>query len=316
MVSVLTGAVVAGLIAVKAYNYLDGRNLMLDMWDQHRLSARTLAAWDAFWARNTTCADIVVCMTTTPSRIGHIAGTLKSLLYQTRKPKRIRLHIPAFSKREGRPYAVPEWIAQLQSVEVIRCQDYGPATKLIPALHHLNSDQKIVVVDDDKLYPSDMIDHFFRWSRECPEIAIGSSGWIVPGDLTDRPTTLIGNLRQMPPTPIKSTRIKQKRRIDILQGYSGYLVKPRFLDVERIANYAEAPEAAFFVDDVWISAHCAVPKYVFPARRFCFEPWRNRGFFKKTSLGLLNRGEGDPERRNNTIMIRYFKDRWMINERM
>ena len=30
----------------------------------------------------------------------------------------------------------------------------------------------------------------------------------------------------------------------------------------------------------------------------------------RSSLGLVNRGGGDVERRNNTIMLRYFADRW------
>ncbi len=305
--------IIIGLtIYIKIYNFLDGRHLMQDILDRIRLSQRSLKDWDDYWEKNSNEADIIVCLTTIPSRLPHIELTLKSLLNQSRRPRRIRLHIPIFSRREQRPYIIPDWLKTLQSVEIVRCEDYGPATKLIPALSSLKPNQKILIVDDDMVYPPTLIDHFFQWSNKYPHIAIGSSGWIVPADLTDRPSTLWDNINLLPPVHIRGTRLKKERQIDILLGGSGYLVEPGFFKFEEIIDYSSAPEAAFFVDDVWISAHCTAPKYVFPAKRFCSHRWQNKRFFVETSLGLINRGDGNPENRNNTIMIRYFKDRWLL----
>ncbi len=292
------------------YNFLDGRRLIRDMLDRVRLSRGSLWAWDNYWRQNPNEADIIVCLTTIPSRLPYIEQTLKSLLYQSRRPQRIRLHLPAFSHREQRPYIIPDWLKTLQSIEIVHCEDYGPVTKLIPALQSLEPDQKILIVDDDMIYPPTLIEHFFRCSNKYPHIAVGSSGWIVPTDLTHRPITLWDNIRQLPPVSTRATRLKKGRQIDILEGYSGYLVKPKFFRFEEIIDYSNAPEAAFFVDDVWISAHCTAPKYVFPAKRFCFYRWQHHSFFKDTSLSLIN--DGDPENRNNTIMIRHFKDRWLL----
>jgi hypothetical protein len=273
------------------------------------LTTRSLAAWERVWAQNPQTSDIIVCLTTTPARLPYLASTLKSLLYQTQRPQLIRLHLPYYSRREQCAYIVPTWLQEMSAVEIIRCEDYGPATKLIPALQHYAPEQKLLVVDDDKLYPPTLIEHFFRCAQAYPQLAIGSSGWRIPPDLTDRPTTLWRNLCQTPPTPLKATRVRAPTPVDILQGYSGYLVRPAFFDVPRVADYQGAPPAAFFVDDVWISAHCTTAKVVFPAKRYCFEPWR-RHIFQQTSLARINRGNGDPNMRNNTIMLRYFKQCW------
>jgi hypothetical protein len=93
---------------------------------------------------------------------------------------------------------------------------------------------------------------------------------------------------------------------------SGYLVRPRFFDVTRLSDYSAAPPLAFFVDDVWLSAHCTVPKYVVPVGRANFQPPRHALHYKRTSLGWENRGGGDLEKRNNTIMVKYFADRWRV----
>lgn len=320
MLFILINLIVLIGIAIQTYNFLSGRNWLCDAIDQLRINRRSLSFWDDFWVANPNQSDVIICLTTTPIRIAHIAATLKSLMSQTRRPQKIRLHIPDFSTREQCSYEIPAELKNLQSVEIIPCQDFGPATKLIPALQEFilnqNLAQQILIVDDDMVYPRNMVENFYHWAHLYPNWAIGSSGWIVPQDLTDRPTTLVSNIKQLPPTPIKSTRIRQRKEIDILQGYSGFMVQPCFFNLEEITDYANKPEAAFYVDDVWISAHCHAPKYVLPAERYCWEVWGKRSFFKENSLGRINRGNGDHEKRNNTIMIRHFKDRWLNQQEL
>lgn len=310
MIYSLAGLALAAAIGIRAHRFMTGRRLVQDVWDRWRLSTRTIFEWDAVWAQNPNRSDIIVCLTSIPSRISHIEGALKGLLYQSRTPCLVRLHVPTFSIREQRAYAIPPYLERLRAIEIVRCEDYGPATKLIPALQASDPEQKILVVDDDRLYPPDLIEYFVRWSNEHPHVAIGAAGWVVPKDLTYRRTFLSNhNLRRTPPAPLKSTWTRKKLEVDVLEGYAGYLVKPGFFDVQRITDYNGAPEAAFFVDDVWISAHCEAPKYVFPGQRHSFESWRYSRFFQRTSLNHLNSGS-DVEESNNTIMIRHFEDRW------
>ena len=68
-----------------------------------------------------------------------------------------------------------------------------------------------------------VVEAFDEAARKEPDRAFTLSGWIVPEDLTDRATTLLGNILQKPPVPLKSTRISKPRRIDVFQGYAGFL---------------------------------------------------------------------------------------------
>ena len=296
-------------LRIAFYNRLSGMNFWLDTRDLIRLHRRTLQEWDTVWANNPVESDIIICLTTLPSRLNHIELTLKSLLHQQRRPQKIRLHIPDRSIRQKTTYEIPDYLHHLQGVDIVRCTDFGPATKLIPAVLDLPSHTRLLIVDDDRLYPSSFVETFHNYAQQHPDVAFGQAGWIVPADLTDRALTFWSNLYQTPPAPLKSTRIKQTIEVNILEGYAGYLVQPGFFDPDQLTDYTDAPPAAFFVDDVWVSAHCRAPRYVIPTQRQIFNPWRRRPF-DQTALYRINDGNGKPEQRNNTIMIRYFRDHW------
>jgi len=310
----LTAAFLAALLAIKAINLFEGEDVILDLRDEFRLARIDLADLDRA-AGNARRSDAIVCLTTTPSRLPYIDDTLKSLLRQTLLPREIWLHVPAFSKRENRPYEIPDRLQRLRSVRIRDCDDWGPATKFIPALTALPPGQLVIVLDDDRIYPPSLVRDLDAAAQALPDAAFGLSGWVVPGDLVDRPTTVISNLLQRAPAPVRATRLTALRRVDVLQGVSGYAVRPRFFDLARLTDYARAPAEAFTVDDVWMSAHCRVPKYVVPARRSSFQPWRRRGLYTRTSLGWINRGRTDEERRNS-IMLRHFRDAWMTSAGM
>ncbi len=146
-------------------------------------------------------------------------------------------------------------------------------------------DQKIVVVDDDRIYPANLIADLEAAADRLGDAAVGFSGWVVPADLTDRPTTLLTNIAMTPPVPIRARRLRSFRPVDMLQGLSGYLVRPRFFDLAELTDYSNAPEAAFFVDDVWISALCKVPKYVVPAPRAGYPGRKRKQFYRANKSG-------------------------------
>jgi hypothetical protein len=301
----------AVLLVNAIYTRLSGRDFLRDNATRLRLAVCPVERWHRFWERNPRTSSVVICMTSTPSRLPLIGATLKSLLAQTVRAQQIRLYIPDWSRRDRRLYEIPDWLRALPAVEIVRCDDRGPATKLLFALRDSAPEQLLLAVDDDMIYPPTLVEDHFARALEHPDVAICSSGWIVPRDLTDRPTTLLSHLFGRAPAPLFGTRTRDPVRIDVMQGYTGYLVRPRFFAPETVSAHAAAPDSAFYVDDVWFSAQCAAAKYVFPLQRICFDRWRDYGFFKANSLGLLNRGGGDPERRNNTIMIRHFADRWL-----
>ncbi|MFM8747544.1 MAG: glycosyltransferase family A protein [Aestuariivirga sp.] len=305
-----------GAAAVAVHDFFEGETLVHDCADEWWLSRRSLQELDWAWRRNPRRSNAIVSLTSIPSRLGLIERTLKSLLRQTIAPAGIVLNLPRFSRRENASYVPPAFLDGLTAVTIRWCEDLGPATKLLPSLLHEAREQQIIVVDDDRIYPSTLVEDLTRASAREPGIAPCMSGWVVPIDLTDRPTTVWSNLRMLPPAPVRARRLSAPFRVDIVQGLSGYLVKPGFFDLAAVSDYSAAPPEAFFVDDVWISAHCQAPRFVIPARRYNYQPKLHRRFYRDTSLGRINRGPGPDSQRNNSVVIRHFKDRWIMAERV
>lgn len=306
-------AVVVAFVGLYLYQRYAGENPVLDTAYDLWLRFRSVDALDRRNLANPRRASAIVTLTTLPSRIGFVEQTIKSLLNQTVSPAAIRVNVPPVSRRERRPYVVPEWLQHLDSVTVHTCDDYGPATKLLPTLEAAAPDEPLIVVDDDRIYHRHFVEQIVTASNRYPDSAIVSSGWDAPDDFVDRPSTLMATLAGRAPVPIKCTRVRGTRPVDIMQGFSGYLVKRRFFDWPAVTDYQHAPPEAVLVDDVWISAHCLAPKIIVQGRRTNFQsPFATR-YYQHTGLGRVNRGDGTDAGRHNTIMLQYFKDRWKVS---
>jgi hypothetical protein len=314
VLGVVFGVVCAITVGLFVFEHYAAENPLFDGLYELRLRRQDLATLERRRTGNQRRTDAIVTLTTLPSRIDRMEPTIKSLLNQTVAPAAIRLNVPATSRREQRPYVVPEWLARLPSITICRCDDYGPSTKLLPALLSSAPGQRLIVVDDDRIYHPYFVEQMVKHADDHPGVAVAGSGWDAPADLTDRPSTLLATLRGLAPVPIKCTRVGGSREVDVMQGLSGYLVEPRFFDAAALVDYRDAPPAAVLVDDVWISAHCRVPKMIFKGRRTNFQSMLDTDFYQRTSLGRVNRGDGTLEGRHNTIVLRYFKDRWKITK--
>jgi len=188
-----------------------------------------------------TVNDVVISLTTTPPRIQKIWPTIHSLLLQSQLPSKIYLWIPKHYKRFNNtsiPH-IPEFLNHpLIQVERID-KDWGPATKLLPALEKFKDlpETKIIVVDDDRVYPPELISTLIIHASAHPKSAI----------------TLIGtDIKQHKRIKYKKTRVPYP--VDVLMGHGGYLVKPKFFS-PAVFDYSQAPFEAFFEDDVWLSGH-------------------------------------------------------------
>ena len=299
-------------LALWLHHIFEGEWLPHDLWREWRLSRRSLEALDDKWAASENRSEIVISLTTTPSRIALLEHTLKSLLDQSRMPARIVLNVPHHSQREGVAYSIPESLKPLKSLDIRRCEDLGPATKLIPALRAEAPDTPILVLDDDRIYPAWLIAQYEAALADHPDHALTMAGWVVPENLTDEFTTIRTSWFMLPPAPIRAPRLKRPREIDVMLGVFSYLVRPRFFDIAEMENLAEGPETLRYVDDVRSSALCNVAKYVIPAPSLSFVPWRQKAQFQSTRLGLMNRGEGGAGNRHNTIAIRHYAQRWRV----
>lgn len=311
------GVALVALLAlgVWLHHVFEGECLPADLWREWRLSRTGLTDLDRRWQDRRDRSDIVVTLTTTPSRIGLLAPTLKSLLDQTRAPARIVLNVPEFSLRENVAYQVPPELERLASLQIRRCDDLGPGTKLIPSVLAEAPDTPLLVVDDDRIYPRWMIARYEAAAAERPDDALTLSGWVVPGDLTDRMTTIRSNLLMLPPAPVRAPRLPAPRQVDIFQGVMSYLVRPRYFDEKALADFSGEPQATRFVDDVRSSALCRADIWVIPAPSLGFVPRAQARALQKNRLGLVNRIPGEGHNRNNTIALQHFADRWRVGGR-
>ena len=112
---------------------------------------------------------IVVSFTTSPTRINKCGPMINSILDQTRRPDLFLLNIPEKFERTGETYVVPKYIRKSLTVNRV-VTDYGPATKIIPAVDYLrHADRartydpehtRIIYLDDDIAYPKKMVETY------------------------------------------------------------------------------------------------------------------------------------------------------------
>ena len=307
----------AAALSVAGYGLfcrLEGRQPAREIRYELALMRRDLRDLDAAAAASER-SDVVVGLTTIPSRLPSLLPTLKSLLLQQVPPGRILLHLPKYSRRERVEYSVPEELQGLEVIQIIRCPDWGPATKILPALLDSDPDQRVVAVDDDRIYRPTLLADLLEASQRHPDAAVGCFGLIVPLDRVDRRKGLLGRtiegLRYGRGVSLRGSRLRHALPVDILHGYGGLMVRPRFFDLDRLADLQGAPDAAWLEDDTWFAAHCRVPKLIVPSRPGSFPRFFGGRVYHSTRLGAHNRGEADPETRNTTVLMRTFSDRWM-----
>src|SRR6059058_1096314 len=262
---------------------------------QVRFIRETLAAKRTFDNRR-----VIVSLSTVPDRINNLSPTIRSLLKQTRPPDEIVLAIPEFSVRERRPYVVPKHISRLPRVRILRCrEDWGPATKFIAAIQDElaagRENTLIVVVDDDRIYPRDALETYLYYSEQLPDAALCFRGAAMP-------STLDWDDAKM----IYAKDVREARPVAVITGCGSYLIQPRFFD-ESLWDYSAAPQVAFDIDDIWISAWLSrrgVKRYVVPASAMM------RSVRRQRRTVSLNKIPGRQKLNNETIA--FFRDTWDV----
>jgi len=243
---------------------------------------------------------VIVSMSTVPDRIKNLRPTIRSLLRQTRPPDEIVIAIPEFSIREQRRYVIPKYLSELPRVRVLRCSnDWGPATKFIPAIQEeMQADRGhtlIMVLDDDRVYPRDALETYLYYSEQLPNAALCFRGAAMPSTLDwDHARMIYGK------------DLREPRPVAVITGCGSYLVQPRFFD-ESLWDYSDAPQVAFDIDDIWISACLSrrgVKRYVVPASAMMGSVLRQRWTVS------LNKIPGRQKLNNETIA--FFRDTWDV----
>ena len=168
---------------------------------------------------------IYVSTSTIPQRIKNLDKSIKSLLNQSKKPDKIFINIP-FKYRRFNETIKDDEIPKFDSsvVEITRCEDFGPATKLLGSLDKLEKNSLIILFDDDHVYENYMVEKFSYFYSKAPNNAY--SFYVHP----------LGNF-------------------GIGQGADGFAINTNHLSGIKnfydkvVKNYKEL----FLYDDLWIS---------------------------------------------------------------
>ena len=168
---------------------------------------------------------IYVSLSTIPSRIKSLKKSVESLLNQSLKPDKIFINIPLKYERFSeviREDQIPQFNSKI--IEITRCEDCGPGTKLLGSLNKIKKNSLIVLADDDNIYEDYMIEKFNYFYSLAPQNSY--SFYVHP----------LGNF-------------------GIGQGADGFAINTDHLEGVKdfynkvIKNYKEL----FLYDDLWIS---------------------------------------------------------------
>ncbi len=115
---------------------------------------------------------IYVSISTIPQRIKNLNESVKSLLNQTKKPDKIFINIP-FKYERFTDVVEDDQIPKFDNnlIEITRCEDCGPATKLLGSLNKLEKNSLVILADDDHIYENFMIEKFFHFYSKAPNNA-------------------------------------------------------------------------------------------------------------------------------------------------
>ncbi len=185
---------------------------------------------------------ILVTLTTSPKRIKKIKPVISSIMKQSVLPDVIVLNLPHIFKRDNSTFdKIPKFITDNPLIIINRCEDIGPATKVLPIVELFkkeHSDTIIISIDDDIYYESNMIKKMLKYTSEYPEAV-----------LTGKSRNKIAC--NLPQKKLKYTQVKS------IQGFSGVLYRKKFLENFDYDTIVGAPKCCYLGDDFTISNHLA-----------------------------------------------------------
>lgn len=115
--------------------------------------------------------NIIVSVTTYKERINDVHLVIESLGRQTIKPEKIILWLDESEfKLSDIPLVIKNQIDR--GLEVRFCYDYKSYKKIIPTLKDFPT-YNVITVDDDIIYPRDMIEILYRESKQFSGVIIG-----------------------------------------------------------------------------------------------------------------------------------------------
>ena len=183
---------------------------------------------------------VYVSFTTSPSRIEHIKPMLDSILRQSVQVEKIIVNLPHVFKRDNTTFSSLPAFLHHPKIYINKCEDVGPATKILPIidLPFINDEDIVFSVDDDHIYPSNILETYIDIHKYTPNSVLTGTSY-YPNNKN---------------TTINGTTMYQ---CELLEGFSCVLYCKSFLrgfDTKELSN-EEYPKYCFLSDDLILSNH-------------------------------------------------------------
>jgi len=103
-------------------------------------------------------------MSTIPSRVKNINDILVNINNQTLKPDKIFLNIPIIYNRFKNEVITEKDLDHInkENIEIIRCKDYGPGTKILGSIDKVRNYDCVILLDDDHIYDKNICQIFLK----------------------------------------------------------------------------------------------------------------------------------------------------------
>jgi hypothetical protein len=126
---------------------------------------------------------VVISFSTTPQRVKYTPEVVARLAGQTYLPDEIYANIPYVQKRKNKPYDLGD--LNFVGCKVLRCEDYGPATKLLGCVdQEPDPSTLIITIDDDRDYDNTLVERCVTYAVKYPNACFSVSaltpelGWV------------------------------------------------------------------------------------------------------------------------------------------
>lgn len=202
---------------------------------------------------------VVASLTTMPDNYKKLEKTISYLKEQTYPLDEIYLSLPYKSKRLDIEYPEPSDYIK-NNCKIVRCEDYGPITKIYAGLvseHDPNT--SIITFDDDMYYPSVIVEKLVEHSKFYKNSAIGSSGMLLKYNCPM--CAIYPNIKGMKYNIANFYISKKGRNIDSLYGLAGVLYRRKFFPSNENL-YKDFLSYAFYNDDMFLNDDITISGYL------------------------------------------------------
>lgn len=199
--------------------------------------------------------DLVVSMTTLPSRLPMTHFAIESIFNQTIRPEKIILWISDAADLDT--LLTPQLRAlQERGLEINAVKDLGPHTKLFYALQQFPN-KSIITFDDDIIYPINTIQFLYKQHTHYPEAVVGNWARELAFDKDGKVLGVRQGKLLTPPnleTEIEQNAYHGQPNIRAFPyGTSGVLYPPHALH-ERVFEVETFQKLCAKEDDIWFKA--------------------------------------------------------------